>query len=548
MIPSDVRFLGYRAVQAQGESGPMRIPLLLVLALGLAAGGVFLLSCGEPVSVGTQPAWEYRSDGHYEGPPVDPRGRRPNLVVLILDTLRADCVGGGADGTCDMPFLRALGKRGVQCTQVTSAAPATYPSVTTLLTGLLPDEHRVDHTPYPAVLSPSVTTFAEALAQGHGYETAALLELQLDERPDSLLQGFKTVRCGGPLRFARGQVSGWNKARDREKPFFLLLHSYEAHDPYGESNHPWPPSPASAEGVERARKLYDASEAEFIEHFLLDRDVRVSWLEDDPKDTLRRAFRYYGRGFREAPDLELARRVERAYRDGVRSLDGEVEKTVALLEREGLLENTLLVVTSDHGEAFGEHGILIHGRALHEELVHVPLIAVGPPPFDTGRTIHTSLGVVDILPTFFDLAGLPALQGVAGRSMLAPLRENAPGRAVLSMEELTPFKMGHAADARMVSARTATETYIVTYDLTAGTVIEELFDRATDPGERKDLAVDGRIGAHPVSAELAAAIESARDRIWASVSSGKAHVQMGYGAGVATVSSIRPPHAVIRAP
>jgi arylsulfatase A-like enzyme len=481
----------------------------------------------------------YRADGRYIGPPL-PARKRPNLVVIILDTVRADCLGDGSAGSGDMPFLSSLAKSGVRCVNAVAPAPATYPSITSLLTGLLPDEHGVDHTPNPPRLPAGITTFAEALSKGHGYTTAAFMQVRLSNEGSGPLQGFQTVRAPAPLHAWREAIEKWNQEREQRKPFFLLLHTYEAHDPYGEANHPWPEDFPTPEDMERAARL-GKSDKELVETFLTDRGARVALLEQNARQVFDRVFGYYGRGYGADPDPAMAARLETSYRKGVRWVDGQLEAAVTHLREQGLLENTLLVVTSDHGEAFGEHGILNHGRSLHAELVRVPVVLVGPPPFDTGRTIDTSLGIIDLLPTYFELAHLPPIAETSGRSALRALAGNEAGRAVLSLEDLSPFKMGFNANVKLASARTATQSYIVRYDVQAGTVIEALYDLTRDPGETDDLlAQAGRLGERPVSRALAEAIEAARDRIWTSVTSSQNHLQSGYGSGVATLSGTRP--------
>ena len=519
----------------------LHLAIFLLLFLWLTDGGSMLFDRSSD-----EEEQYYRADGRYLGPPVEREGL-PNLIVIVVDALRADCLGADEGEPGDMPYLLSLARTGVRCTQVTAAAPATYPSITTLLTGLLPDEHGVDHTPDPPRLPAGITTYAEALGRGHGYDTAAYLQVPLSAEPNAPLQGFQTALSPAPLHAWQGTIETWNRERVKRKPFFLFLHTYEAHDPYGETNHPWPePWPTQAD-VARAPALGKIGDAELVERFVTDRPLRMVWLEQAGREVSDRVFDYYGRGYASNPDPALAARIEGAYRMGVRWVDAQLQRAIAHLRAQGLLENTLLVVTSDHGEGFGEHGILNHGRTLHEELVHVPFVAVGPAPFDRPRMVTTSFGLIDVLPTFFEMAGLPPLGDTTGRSMLGAITGDEPGRAVLSLEQLTMFKMGRFANQKLCSARTAHESYLVRYDVSEGTIREALYDRNTDPEERRDLAAEtGRIGTLPVSAALASAIERARDRIWTSVRASQQHLQLGYGAGVATVTSTRPAPARTR--
>ena len=492
---------------------------LLLLPLLIVAGGVWFLAAPGGCRGGSDPGVvAYDERGWSVEAAQRPVERRLNLILLVVDTLRADCLPDDAGSPPLMPGLAALAQRGARLRAVSAPAPWTFPSMASLLTGLLPDQHRIDQGPEIPLLPPGVATYAEILQASFGYETAAITELDLGDPTETLFQGFAWTRAGGPLRFARPEVTRWNEQRDRRSPFFLLLHTYEAHDPYGEENHPWPKRHPTRRDFADVPAVASLDDKALVEGFLLDHVQHTTWLKREPALALGRVFDYFGRGFAAAPDPELAARLETAYRAGVGWVDREIEVTIRHLESEGLLEDTVLIVTSDHGEAFGEHGVLNHGRTLHEEHLHVPCVILGPEPFRGGRVLDTSIGLVDLLPTFLHLCGMPAPGGVAGRPMLTALQANAPGRAVQGREVLTPFKTGQLefgdTTSFSASARTGTASYLVTYELTSGRITEQLFDRSRDPGEGDDRAVRGRIGGTPVDASLAQGIEEARAFLW----------------------------------
>jgi arylsulfatase A-like enzyme len=217
--------------------------------------------------------------------------------------------------------------------------------------------------------------------------------------------------------------------------------------------------------------------------------------------------------------------------------------TVAHLDAWGLLENTILCVTADHGEAFGEHGILGHGRQLYDELVRVPLVLVGPPPFEGGRVITGGVGLLDVLPTFFDHAGLVPPSPIHGRSALPLVARTALGRVVVSEERINRDNTAEDRKEVLVSLRSARWKAILTYDQRGGTVREELYDLDADPTEQDDLAAD--VGWIDASVELdlafCVALEKARDRIWQAVSDADRRVNTPYGAGITRVKTRRPP-------
>ncbi len=123
-----------------------------------------------------------------------------------------------------------------------------------------------------------------------------------------------------------------------------------------------------------------------------------------------------------APDPDqLQPRARAAYKGGILYADNELSRLVSALERFGLSERTVLIVTSDHGEAFGEHGVVGHGRHLIEELLHVPLLVRAPDLAPRGGRVGQAVSLVDIAPTILDLADLPTPPTMQGRSLVAVL-------------------------------------------------------------------------------------------------------------------------------
>ena len=523
---------------------------LVVVGLGILLASVLSAPRGmRPGAVPQQPTrpveeTAYTSDGHYRGARRPASGVLPNLIVLALDGVRDDCLEPGPDaGPAPMPFFASLGARGSRLTEVTSPSPGTLASLTSLLTGLRPDEHGVDDTAGRLELPAAVLTFAEMLSAGHGYETVAWTSLPASGGVSSLFQGFGSLHPETSLADVPAAVRAWKEQRNDTRPFFLFVQTEEATAPYGQER--------SGDGGEFPSSIADPgslSDRAFLSAFLTDAGVRAAWLRDAPEATWRRAARYAAGGYAQDPDPALAAHLRAAYHKGVGLLDGDLLRTVEALEAGGLLENTWLVVTSSHGEGLGEHGVLGTGRSLHEEFVHVPLILVSTPPLGLGGQPSTSVGLIDLLPMFLESAGLPARGSGAARSMASALERNAPGRAVLTMEQQTAYKMGRFAHAVLYGVRTSAESYLIRYDVVAGTIVEQFFDRRIDPREENDLALEGRLGSVAVSAALAEGIESVRNRIWRSADATGRLVQMGYGAGIGRVTSPRPPRPTIRAP
>ena len=147
----------------------------------------------------------------------------PNLVVIVVDSLRHDA---------PMPFLDRLASEGVAFENAVSAAPWTLPSLTTMLTGLLPSHHGLTEMETRTRLPHSVTTFAEILSATYGYETAAFHHGPwFCRHAMSVLQAFQDAQGEFSMHAMRREVLHWANRRNPLRPFFLLLHTYDAHVP-----------------------------------------------------------------------------------------------------------------------------------------------------------------------------------------------------------------------------------------------------------------------------------------------------------------------------
>jgi arylsulfatase A-like enzyme/Flp pilus assembly protein TadD len=289
-----------------------------------------------------------------------------NVVLITIDTLRADYVGYSGSGKVKTPNLDRLAAKGVAFTQARSPVPLTLPSHASLLTAAYPPSHGVRVNGRDR-LSETSETLAEAL-KAKGYETAAFVSSFVLERRFGLSQGFDTydddlgtdVRHLESLEAERkaGAVvesfSKWLSGRSTEKPFFAWIHFYDPHAPYE------PPEPH--------RGQY-------------------------PNDF------YAG---------------EVAYTDEM------VGRVVSELERRGLLDRAILSVVGDHGEGLGEHGEQTHSLLIYLSTLRVPFLLAAPGLIEGGRTVDALTRTIDIAPTLLDYLGFPTIG--QGRS-LRPLVE-----------------------------------------------------------------------------------------------------------------------------
>jgi choline-sulfatase len=285
---------------------------------------------------------------------LDPRPAAVNVVLVTLDTLRADRLGCYGFRGVETPHLDALARDGVLFEQATATVPLTLPSHASILTGLLPPRHGVrDNGGF--FLDEARTTLAERF-RAKGYATAGFVGAWVLESRWGLAQGFDTYsdHFGRDQLQRRGdEVVGdalaWiDSVRDRK--FFAWVHLYDPHLPYD------PPEPYRS--------------------------------------------RYAGQ-----PYLgELA------------FTDAQVGRLVARLRERGLLDRTVVVVTADHGEGLGDHGEPNHGLFVYDSTVAVPLL-IRTPWGNKGRS-RTQTSGADLFPTLLDLAGLGPEAGIDGRSLL----------------------------------------------------------------------------------------------------------------------------------
>jgi arylsulfatase A-like enzyme len=393
--------------------------------------------------------------------------RPPHVVLVVIDCLRADHVGAYGYPLPITPHLDRLAAEGVRFDRAYAAATWTKPSMATLFTGLHPREHGLMRIGEPATeefetdaLPDGIPTLAERF-RAAGYLTVAIVN-QIHLKPEfGFGRGFEIYRwlknrTGFDLNDDLFEALGAGARGGR--PVFAWLHYIDAHWPYKRGRRGAPPELGDARvrpepPQEQSRAVIDA------------------WVEEHLDERNRRA---------------LMARYDRE----VAFADAALGDLVKRIELAGALDDTLIVVTADHGEGFFEHGELMHGFAPYDEVARVPLVMRPPPRMGVPRGARrTPVAHADLAPTLLDLLGLPPLAGASGESVAEVLRDGRDReRAVLVESELAPA---------IVDGR---HKLIVNAD---GSV--ELYDLAADSGERVNLASEGCTGE---CAELRAALDS----------------------------------------
>ena len=467
-----------------------------------------------------------RRDGTSEiakAPAVPPRRAAQSVVVLCVDTLRADALGTAADGTTPMPALTAFAKDATTFSDAVSSSSWTAPSVATLLTGLESRHTGVRGARVAGMLPPSVTTLAESLKE-EGFSTAAITGGGWVAPSRGLGQGFDSFSTDFDAAGPEAEIAAWARRRPGDAPFFLFLHTTAAHDPYGPKDLrqapptvPWIADRARAIAKQAAAadgRLPDGAAPWLLEQFLFRLDGRLSLQGAVGDEGMFRLFDLAmdwldgeGRGSPAlAPVLEAA---PAAYRAGLAHVDRVFERTKAALEAVVPLDDVVFVVCGDHGEALGEHGTLSHGRWLYDETVRVPLVVRAPGRLPRGAVVAGSCGLVDVTPTVLSLAGAAVPAGLDGVSLRPLAAGEATGRPVFAEEDRSVVVTGDRGyGMRTVSVRTEAAKYLITFDLvTKGVLRTELYDLTSDPRELSPLEADpSRFG--PAFCRAAAALRA----------------------------------------
>ncbi len=338
---------------------------------------------------------------------------RPNVLLICIDALRADRLGAYGARNGPTPALDSLAGRAVVFKRAYSVASWTKPAVPSLLTGLYPAQHGVMESASRGsdLLPERVETLAEQLGQD-GYRTAAFVENEhLRKRYGRLDQGFEyyAEEAGNAPSLAH-RFLNWLTRTDGSEPFFAYLHFLDPHWPYT------PDDASSQLGLDPELRFKQDLWALRAEHWWLLRERVAAGKLSLPDQ-----------------DVEALREL---YDGEVFATDSVIGRLLEWLDADGVFKDTLVIVTSDHGEGFLEHGRLDHGYGLYEELLRVPLIMRFPGDRFAGSEVGGLVQIVDVVPTVLDYLGLSAHSAVFGRSLLRAIKKGstAPDRKLLAQE------------------------------------------------------------------------------------------------------------------
>lgn len=429
---------------------------------------------------------------------ADRRAARPNAVIIVMDTTRQDrlsCYGYARETS---PRLRELADESTVFDRAYSTSSWTNPAHASLFTGLYPVAHRVTQEHWK--MSEDVVTLAEVLSQ-QGYKTVGIVENSMLSDKHGFDQGFsiyhmtwRIQKVLNKLPFKRQSETG-NTATDLflkslrgmvpERPFFIFVNLIAPHQPYDSSK-------------------------QFMHEFVTDRDM----------DLVENMWSEYYLGQKEFTPAEL-RHLNELYDAELLFTDHLVGKMMDGLRSLGHWDDTVFIVTSDHGENIGDHGHMDHVFSLYETTVKIPLIIHDPPRFPQGSVDHRPVTLADIFPTVLDAAGVES--GRYPCQGLSLLSEQLPeDRAILSeyywpVQALGRYgaedRASHRLNAhkRRIRSLTVGSTKLVW----GGDGEHELFDLDEDPDELANM-LDREGSAHALQvmeqrlAEVVSGLEAGR--------------------------------------
>jgi choline-sulfatase len=416
--------------------------LFLVLFLALCASGANPAKPPGVRSSGTKPT------------------KPPNIILITLDTTRADRMGFLGSQRGLTPNLDALAKQSVVFTRAYAQVPLTTPSHAALLTGTYPQFSHLEDLGAP--LGKDLPYLPDLLHK-HGYHTAAFLGAYILD-PAAAAPGFDRgfdlydadfhQRKPGEDRYksverraedVANRALGW-LSRHQQRPFFIWLHFYDAHDPYD------PPEP-------------------FKTHYA--------------------AAPYDG---------------EIAYTDSI------VGSFVEVLRKHGLYQNSVIAIAADHGEAFGEHGEERHGMFLYDETIHVPLLLKLPAERLEGKRVEERVALAEVAPSLLEAAGIPAPATMQAKSLFPMIEMAKIDAAKMDAAKSTAGDKGKTPErpvysetnyahrafgwSELRSWRTGKYLYVQAPK-------QELYDQSSDPDAVKNIAPAAKAVADTLESQLA---------------------------------------------
>ncbi|MBX7137513.1 MAG: sulfatase [Oligoflexia bacterium] len=365
------------------------------------------------------------------------KSSEPNVILIVLDTLRADHLGTYGYARDTSPHLDQFAAENLQFNYAMTAAPWTPASLASMFSGVYPSRHGMmppDGRGLAKQSSHRLESQVETLAEifsAHGYLTAGITPNPWLKSEFGYNQGFDRYHYRDRDRAAEINGAAFkviSEITKQKKPFFLFLHYLDPHDPY------------------------DAPEP-------------------------------YGSMFKgKPPGLDYAPEMEQlinAYDGEIRYMDDRVGELFAFLKEQGLYDNSRIVILGDHGEQFKEHGNLTHGFMVHTEELHIPLLVKSGQPH---RAPDFTVSSIDIFPTLLEMAGIPVPATAQGLSLLNDENFRAREGVLSEIKRKYNQKAFTNFEGRKLILEYPLESGLVQEDPAGGKVLG-VFDRHSDYAE-----------------------------------------------------------------
>ncbi len=405
---------------------------------------------------------------------------RPIVLVYLIDTLRADRLGVFGHDRPVSPHIDAFAAEAALAERAVSQAPWTRPSVASLFTGRWPQSHGVNS--WRAVMEESLAVLPE-LFQAAGYYTVAFVSNPQIGHEFGFARGFDEYHqlheedgdfLRDSARKLNDRLAAWLPWRPRDQPLLIYVHTIDPHSPYTPGE---PFRQRFAAGVEEAEMTAEAWQAVAAvtermgdKAYFRDGDLGLGsmpWMAALEEGKI------------EATSEQVADLLD-LYDAEIAANDHEFGRFVELLREAGLWEESLVVLTSDHGEEFGEHGHWEHAWTLYGQAVEVPLIVKLPAAAGEAAPNGGVPRLIDVLPTLLAGAGLPVPPEVEGRALLAA----APAADALPAD---PLAFSYVQMTGVKGASVIEYPWKLIRQLDADSSLE-LYNLERDPEERVDLA------------------------------------------------------------
>ena len=427
--------------------------------LGAVALALLAAACGTTT---TEPSPEAATSlAGVSGASAAAPAERPNLILYVVDTLRADHLGCYGYARPTSPRLDEFAREAVRFAEARAQSSWTKPAMATILTGVHPVTHGAERRGQG--IAPEVRTLAERLSEA-GYETAMFTTNPTAVEKFGFGRGFDRFEYVHQLQGRKRRsvdsaamhraAAAWLDGRAApERQFFLVVHTLDPHDPY------------------RPREPYRSRFAPGV-------DVASAC-----------CFRGGELAALSAEQAAARRRDSLALYDGeIAQNDASFGRLVDDLRARRLLDRSAVVFTADHGEEFHEHGGWRHAESLYEEVLRVPLVLRMPGGAAAGKTVADPADQIDIAPTLLDLAGVAAPPELPGASLLPVIGGGpAPPRESLAWLRHPAFDVAAIRDGNWKWLRHEGAPRTASGGVGGGEPAEALFDLEADPGERQNL-------------------------------------------------------------